>query len=63
MNWGDLLAAFALYLVIEGLMPFLSPGGWRRGLQLLGQLADNQLRLFGLGCMAIGLLLLNVVRG
>jgi hypothetical protein len=62
MNWEDLLAAFALYLVIEGAMPFLSPEAWRRGLALLGQLADKQLRLFGLGCMGAGLLLLVVVR-
>ncbi len=32
MQWSDLLAAFALYLVLEGLMPFLNPGGMKRAL-------------------------------
>ena len=29
VQWGDLWAAFALYLVLEGLMPFLNPGGMK----------------------------------
>jgi uncharacterized protein YjeT (DUF2065 family) len=62
MDWGDLLAAFALYLVLEGALPFLSPGGWRAGLARLGELSDGQLRMFGLASMLGGLLLLAVVR-
>jgi uncharacterized protein YjeT (DUF2065 family) len=30
MHWADLFAALALYLVIEGLLPFVSPSSWRR---------------------------------
>ncbi len=63
MNWNDLLAAFALYLVIEGLLPFASPGSWRQGLVLIGQLRDNQLRWVGLASIAAGLALLLFVRG
>ena len=63
MNWTDLLAAFALYLVIEGILTFLSPASWRQSLALIAQLPDNQLRLFGFGSMAAGLLLLIFVRG
>lgn len=63
MNWSDLLAAIALYLVIEGLFPFLSPPAWRRGLGLLATLSDGQLRFFGAGAIAAGLLLLALVRG
>lgn len=63
MNWNDLLAAFALYLVIEGLLPFVSPDNWRRSLAMIAQLGDNQLRLFGLGSMLAGLILLLLVRG
>jgi uncharacterized protein YjeT (DUF2065 family) len=62
MNWNDLLAAFALYLVIEGLLPFVSPDNWRRSLAMIAQLGDNQLRLFGLGSMLAGLILLLLVR-
>jgi len=63
MAWADLLAAFALYLVIEGLLPFISPGGWRRSLGMLAQLSDAQLRSFGLGVVVAGLVLLVLVRG
>ncbi|UCG74205.1 MAG: DUF2065 domain-containing protein [Chromatiales bacterium] len=63
MNWNDLLAAIALYLVIEGLLPFASPTGWRQGLLLISQLRDGQLRLFGLVSIAAGLVLLWLVRG
>ncbi len=63
MIWSDLLAAFALYLVIEGLLPFSSPNGWRRSLALISQLNDMQLRAFAAGSIAVGLLLLYLVRG
>ena len=56
MNWDVLWAACALMLVLEGLMPFLSPSGWRRTFQQLLQLRDGQLRFFGLASMLLGLL-------
>ena len=63
MNWGDLLAAFALYLVIEGLLPFVSPGNWKQSVAMIAQLSDKQLRIFGLVSMLVGLMLLAFVRG
>ena len=51
-------AALALVLVFEGLLPFLSPGGWRRTFQRLLALQDGQLRFFGLCSILLGLLLL-----
>ena len=62
MAWSDLLAGFAFYLIIEGLLPFATPQGWRRGLAQLAQLEDNQLRSFGLGIVIVGMGLLFVVR-
>lgn len=62
MEWGDLLSALALYLVLEGVLPFVSPPGWRRSLALLARMTDGQLRLFGLGAMIGGLVLLLLVR-
>ena len=41
------LLAFALMLVIEGLLPFLAPKAWRDTFQRLMQLSDGQLRFFG----------------
>jgi len=51
-------SALALVLVLEGLFPFLSPGGWRRTFQRLLELHDGQLRFFGLCSILIGLALL-----
>jgi uncharacterized protein len=48
--------ALALVLVIEGLFPFISPGGWRRLFSQVMQLSDGQIRFFGLGSIIAGLL-------
>lgn len=62
MEWSDLLAAFALYLVIEGIMPFASPRGWKQSIELIAQLSDRQLRIIGLLSMVAGLILLAAIR-
>jgi uncharacterized protein YjeT (DUF2065 family) len=62
MNWNDLWAAFALYLVLEGLMPFLNPGALKRTLLQLTQLDDRTMRVAGLASMVAGVVLLYVVR-
>jgi uncharacterized protein len=62
MNWSDLLAAFALYLVFEGILPFLNPQAMKRIMASFSQLADQQLRIWGLISMSIGLALLYFVR-
>lgn len=58
MNSETFWSAVALVLVIEGVMPFVSPGGWRRAFSQLLQLRDGQLRFFGLCSIALGVLLL-----
>ncbi len=56
MDW--LLGALGLMLVIEGLLPFLSPGTWRRVFEQALKLSDGQVRFIGLSSMLAGLLLL-----
>jgi uncharacterized protein YjeT (DUF2065 family) len=63
MDWNDLWAACALYLVLEGIMPFVNPQGMKRALAQLSQLDDRALRVAGLLSMAAGALLLYFVRG
>jgi uncharacterized protein YjeT (DUF2065 family) len=58
LDSDTLWAALALMLVLEGLFPFLSPGGWRQTFAKLMQLRDGQLRFFGLTAILIGLLCL-----
>jgi len=63
MDWSDLWAACALYLVLEGLMPFANPGGMKRALARLSQLDERALRIAGLLSMVAGAVLLYFVRG
>ena len=62
MDWDDLFAALALVLIIEGMMPFASPGGLRRVCAAFAQLEDRWLRVIGLLSMAVGAVLLYFLR-
>jgi uncharacterized protein YjeT (DUF2065 family) len=55
-----LLGAVALMLVLEGLLPFLSPSRWRTMFERATRLSDGQIRFFGLSSMLIGLVLLLI---
>jgi uncharacterized protein YjeT (DUF2065 family) len=60
-NLGELLlGAFALMLVIEGLLPFISPTRWRKVFESAMKLSDGQIRFIGLASMLAGLVLLWV---
>jgi uncharacterized protein YjeT (DUF2065 family) len=61
LQWSDLGAAFALYLVLEGIMPFLNPQGLKRAMSLLTQVGDRSLRIAGLISMLSGLALLHFI--
>ncbi|MBL8413463.1 MAG: DUF2065 domain-containing protein [Propionivibrio sp.] len=58
----SLLIAFALMLVLEGLVPFLAPSTWRETFRRLIQLTDGQIRFIGLTSMLAGIVLLMVFR-
>ncbi|HWI13232.1 MAG TPA: DUF2065 domain-containing protein [Burkholderiales bacterium] len=59
---NSLLLAFALMLVIEGILPFLVPTLWRDTFRRLTEMSDGQIRFVGLTSMLIGLLLMYLVR-
>ncbi|MDE2234706.1 MAG: DUF2065 domain-containing protein [Gammaproteobacteria bacterium] len=60
--WLALLTALGLMLVIEGIMPFLNPGTFRRALAVVAQADDRVLRIVGLISMVAGVVLLYVAR-
>ncbi len=60
--WDDLVRAIALVLVIEGILPFLSPNGWRRAMIEAGRLSDRALRSVGFASMLIGVFVLYLIR-
>jgi len=62
MQWSDLWAAVALYLVLEGILPFLKPDLMKRMMATFANMTDSSLRLWGLISMSAGLALLYLVR-
>ena len=61
--WDYLLGAFALMLVVEGLLPFISPPRWRAVFERATQLSDGQIRFIGLASMLAGLVMLYLFAG
>lgn len=53
---GDLIGpALALMLIVEGLLPMLNPGGWRRVFERVLSMSDGQIRFVGMASIALGL--------
>ena len=53
-----LVAAVALMLVIEGILPFTAPRVWRDVFRKLTEMTDGQIRFAGLSSMMVGLAIL-----
>lgn len=49
------LTAFALMMVIEGLLPFAVPNVWRDTFKKLTEMSDGQIRFIGLISIVSGL--------
>ncbi|HIL94280.1 MAG TPA: DUF2065 domain-containing protein [Cycloclasticus sp.] len=62
MAWGELFAAIALVLVLEGIIPFMSPDALRKTYQRLMEMDDRTIRMSGLVSMIAGVVLLTLVR-
>lgn len=60
--WVALLSAVGLVLVIEGIMPFLNPRGFKQTLGAVTQAKDRVLRIAGLTSMITGVVVLYLVR-
>ena len=61
-EWQALVAGFAFYLIIEGLLPFFNPSGFKRFLAMSQELTESQLRGFGAVMLVLGLVLLFSVK-
>lgn len=59
---NDFLAAFALMLVLEGILPFLSPSAFRAVLLQMARMEDRSMRITGLVSMIAGLILLYLAK-
>lgn len=56
--WLHFLSAIGLVFIIEGILPFLTPKGWRRAMLQAIQSTDTALRVLGLVSMVVGLIIL-----
>ncbi len=61
--WDDLWAAVALMLIIEGIMPFINPGPFRRMLKVVSEMEEKSIRILGMVWIGVGLAALYWVRG
>ena len=57
----DLLTAFALLLIIEGLLPMIAPQGWQKAMQELSRHSPKAIRIGGIISMLAGAFLLNIL--
>ena len=55
---NTILTGFALVLVIEGMMPFMSPRAWKQMVATIMQMSDRSLRIAGFISMIAGVGLL-----
>ena len=62
MDWNDLLTALALVMIVEGVIPFFSPQGYKNTMQQLLAMPNSTLRYVGLGLMLVGVVSLFLVR-
>ena len=59
--WLDLATAFALLLILEGLLPAISPRSWFKAIQDAARLGPRGLRLIGIICLLSGAVLLHLL--
>ena len=61
MNWHDLFTALALLLILEGLLPFISPESIKKVYKSMVETPESSLRMIGLASIVAGLILLYIV--
>jgi uncharacterized protein YjeT (DUF2065 family) len=57
----SLWPAFALLLIVEGILPFVAPRVWRDTFRKLTEMSDGQLRFVGLASIVLGVVSLALI--
>lgn len=60
--WDELLLAFFLVMVIEGLLPSLNPAAFKRTTRMMSELDERTVRKWGLVSMCIGAMLIYIFK-
>jgi len=58
----DILTAICLVMVLEGILPFLNPDGYKNAVRAMLDLDNSKMRIIGLSSMIAGVVLLAIVR-
>ncbi|MBS1208637.1 MAG: hypothetical protein H6R19_1035 [Proteobacteria bacterium] len=56
------LAAFAVMLMLEGLLPLVAPTLWRETFLRITRMADGQIRFIGLMSLVVGAVLFILIK-
>lgn len=62
MAWQDFFSAVALVLILEGILPFISPDALRKTYKRMMEMGDTTVRISGFVSMIAGVILLTFVR-
>jgi uncharacterized protein YjeT (DUF2065 family) len=57
-----IIAAIALVMIVEGIMPFIAPKAWKNLLLQLAQMDEKHLRLFGAIMLVAGAITFNYIQ-
>lgn len=60
--WPEVLTALGLLMVLEGLLPFLSPRRFRQALLNFAAVEDRYMRIIGLILLLGGMLIVHAVK-
>ncbi len=58
----EILTALCLVLVLEGILPFLNPEGYKRTIRAMLDVDNERMRIIGLSSMIAGVVLLTILR-
>lgn len=62
MMWHDLLIAGALMLVLEGVLPLLSPKIFKQAMHTASQMSENEARWVGFASMVAGAVMIYFLK-
>ena len=60
--WQEIITALGLVLILEGILPFLSPDRLRKSMLAATELDDSTLRIVGFCSMVFGLIIIYWIK-
>jgi|TARA_B100001765_G_scaffold197696_1_gene148541 hypothetical protein len=61
MGFKELFIAISLVLILEGLIPFISPSLYKRTLLQMLEISESSIRIMGLFLIILGVIIINFV--